>query len=99
MACGCIGNAEAQEKLREIHKKTCGENDITLYRRVQRQGCYWPTMKNDAATILRACPNCSLHEIEHECNFSSEETDWRQKYIDYLKEGALPVDCSNIREV
>lgn len=30
----CIGPGEAEKKLRQIHDKTCGENEISLYRRI-----------------------------------------------------------------
>lgn len=39
---------EAKERLPQIHDKTCGENEISLCRKVQRQGYYWPSIKADA---------------------------------------------------
>ncbi|KAH7838883.1 hypothetical protein Vadar_032240 [Vaccinium darrowii] len=94
----CIGLEEAKAKLRQIHDATCGENDISLYQRVQRQGYYWPSMKTDAADMTKSCDGCTLTISGQECCFS-EEQDWRQKYIDFLQEGALPVEKERGRQV
>ncbi|KAI8530216.1 hypothetical protein RHMOL_Rhmol11G0038700 [Rhododendron molle] len=47
----CIGEEEAKIKVQEVHEQSCGTGDITLYRRLQRQGYYWPTMATDAAEL------------------------------------------------
>ena len=44
----CVGQEEAQRKLKEIHDKTCGScGEVSLYRRLQRAGFYWPSMGKD----------------------------------------------------
>ena len=44
----CVGQEEAQRKLKEIHDKTCGScGEVNLYRRLQRAGFYWPSMGID----------------------------------------------------
>ncbi|KAG5524128.1 hypothetical protein RHGRI_030950 [Rhododendron griersonianum] len=68
----CVGLGEVKTKLRQIHDKTCGENEISLYRRVQRQGYYWPSMKEDAAKVLRTCQKCMLYAVEAECCLMEE---------------------------
>ena len=45
----CVGQEEAQRKLKKIHDKTCGScGEVSLYRRLQRAGFYWPSMGKDA---------------------------------------------------
>ncbi|KAI8550803.1 hypothetical protein RHMOL_Rhmol06G0135900 [Rhododendron molle] len=34
----CIGEEEAKVKIREVHERSCGTRDVSLYRRLQRQG-------------------------------------------------------------
>ena len=39
----CVGHEEAQRKLKEVHNKTCRVcSKVSLYRRLQRAGFYWP---------------------------------------------------------
>ena len=48
----CVGQKEAQKKLKEVHDKTCGfcgENN--LYLRFQRVGFYWPSMGKDTDQV------------------------------------------------
>ncbi|KAG5540845.1 hypothetical protein RHGRI_020924 [Rhododendron griersonianum] len=51
----CIDAKEAEEVLDRIHIDNCADNKIALYRRIQRQGYYWPTMKKDADLIAKNC--------------------------------------------
>ena len=38
----CVGQEEAQRKLKEVHDKACGScRNVSLYRRLQRAGFYW----------------------------------------------------------
>ena len=42
----CIDEGEAQRRLKEIHEAICGvEHVVSLYRRLERKGYYWPSMK------------------------------------------------------
>ncbi|KAG5552094.1 hypothetical protein RHGRI_010249 [Rhododendron griersonianum] len=91
----CICAKEAEEVLDRIHIDNCADNEIALYRRIQRQGYYWPTMKKEADLITKNCTRCSLYMAQPEClmaNTDNQEVDWRQVYIDYLREGALPTE-------
>ena len=37
----CVGQEEAQRKLKKVHDKTCGSyGEVNLYRRLQRAGFY-----------------------------------------------------------
>ena len=41
----CVGQEKAQRKLKEVHDKTCKScGEVSLYRRLQRAGFYWPNM-------------------------------------------------------
>lgn len=44
----CIGHEKAQKKLEEVHSKTYGFcRKVSLYRRLQRVGFYWPDMNKE----------------------------------------------------
>ena len=48
----CVGQEEAQRKLREVHDRTCGfYKEVSLYRKLQRVGFYWPSMGKDADQV------------------------------------------------
>ena len=52
----CVGQEKAQRKLKEIHDKTCGScGEVSLYRRLQRAGFYWPSMGKDADRVQTQC--------------------------------------------
>jgi ribonuclease HI len=55
----CISIEEEKEKLSEVHEKTCGDGGaISLYRRLQRLGYFWPNMSAEAVEIQSQCPTC-----------------------------------------
>ena len=57
----CVGQEEAQRKLKEIHDKTCGScGEVSLYRRLQRAGFYWLSMGKDANQVQTRCGTCQL---------------------------------------
>ncbi|KAF7129158.1 hypothetical protein RHSIM_Rhsim10G0123600 [Rhododendron simsii] len=88
----CIGEEEAKVKIQEVHERSCGTRDVSLYRRLQRQGYYWPNMATDAAELQNKCPKCRETPSKAECNFIGVYTDWRKPYIDFLTDGTLPPD-------
>lgn len=45
-----VDMGEAKIKLKEVHEWPCGASDANLYRRVQRQGYYWPDLAKDDVT-------------------------------------------------
>ena len=48
----CVGQDKAQKKLKEVHDKTCGScGEVSLHRRLQRAGFYWPSMGKDADQV------------------------------------------------
>ena len=59
----CVGLEEAQRKLKEIHDKTCGScQEVSLYRRLQRAGFYWPNMGKDADQVQTSVGPASLRQ-------------------------------------
>lgn len=47
---------EAKEELEHIHYSTYADNDISLYKHMQKQGYYWPDMAKDSANIQKKLP-------------------------------------------
>ena len=53
----CLGPTDADYALREVHEEIY-KNHLggkSLAYKVLRQGYYWPTMKKDAAELIRRC--------------------------------------------
>uniref|UniRef100_A0A2N9IWD6 Integrase catalytic domain-containing protein n=1 Tax=Fagus sylvatica TaxID=28930 RepID=A0A2N9IWD6_FAGSY len=70
----CISIEEVKEKLPEVHEKTCGDGGaISLYRRLQRLGYFWPNMSAEAAEIQSQCPTCQFHYSNEEEELSFEK--------------------------
>ena len=49
----CVGQKEAQRKLKEVHDKTYEE--VNIFRRLQIAGFYWPSMGKDANQVQIQC--------------------------------------------
>ena len=48
----CINEKEGKLRLEKLHAQVCGiAEKISLYRRMQRMGYYWPNMNKEAAAI------------------------------------------------
>ena len=48
----CVGEEKTQRKLKEVHDKTCRScGEVSLYRRLQRAGFYWPSMGKDTDQV------------------------------------------------
>ena len=55
----CINEKEGKLRLEELHSQVCGvAKKISLYRRVQRMGYYWPNMNKEVVTIQEKCQKC-----------------------------------------
>uniref|UniRef100_A0A2N9I5K4 Integrase catalytic domain-containing protein n=1 Tax=Fagus sylvatica TaxID=28930 RepID=A0A2N9I5K4_FAGSY len=53
----CVSLQEGTKKLQEVHEKSCElEGGVSLYRRLQRLGYFWPEMSKEAADLQRRCP-------------------------------------------
>lgn len=53
-----ISKNGAKEELERIHNLSCGDNNISLYRLLRRQGYYSPNMGKDAANTQKDCTKC-----------------------------------------
>ena len=89
----CINEKEGNLKLEELHAQACGITEkISLYRRMQRMGYYWPNMNKEAATIQEKCQECRLAIDKEESYAVFVAEDWRVPFIEYLAQGILPTD-------
>ena len=83
----CVGQDEAQKKLKEVYDKTCGScGKVSLYRRLQRVGFYWPNMSKDADRVQTQCGTCQLATNREESYAVFISEDWRSPFVQYLAE-------------
>nr|XP_025669917.1 uncharacterized protein LOC112769645 [Arachis hypogaea] len=59
----CISKEEAEEVMAETHEGACGNHigGRALAAKILRTGYYWPTIKQDCITKVKACDNCQKH--------------------------------------
>ncbi|XP_072052109.1 uncharacterized protein [Arachis hypogaea] len=59
----CISNKEAEEVMAETHEGVCGNHigGRALAAKILRTGYYWPTIKRDCISKVKACDNCQKH--------------------------------------
>jgi ribonuclease HI len=59
----CVAQDKAREMLAEVHEGICGSHQgaKTLAKRIIWAGLYWPTIKSDAATLVRKCEKCQFN--------------------------------------
>lgn len=53
-----MSKVEGKATLQRVHDLSCGDNDISLYRHLYRQGYYWPKMFKEATELQRSCTKC-----------------------------------------
>ena len=57
----CINEKEGKLRLEKLHTQVCGIIEkISLYKRMQRMGYYWPNMNKVATTIKEKCQECQF---------------------------------------
>ncbi|XP_021825361.1 uncharacterized protein LOC110766353 [Prunus avium] len=95
-----IGLTEARRRLQEVHEATCNlEPIISLYRRLQRKGYYWPEMKKQAAEVQTNCPKCATIPSTEESFTISFAEDWRAPYLAFFIEGILPSNTKHAHKL
>ena len=89
----CINEKEGKLRLEELHTQACGVAEkISLYRRMERMGYYWPNMNKEAATIQEKCQECQLSIDKKESYILFVTEGWRTPFMEYLAQGILPTD-------
>ncbi|KAJ1385748.1 Ribonuclease H-like superfamily [Sesbania bispinosa] len=84
----CVTEREGGKKLECLHQAMCGQEGPSLYRRMQRIGMYWPSMKVHWEEVQRACPCC--REGREALEVNTVEDDWRYALKEYLSFRILP---------
>ncbi|GKF19218.1 reverse transcriptase domain-containing protein, partial [Tanacetum coccineum] len=58
-----VGPLQANYVIREIHIGSCGMHSgpRAIVKKPMRQGCYWPTMHEDAKKEIQKCDSCQIH--------------------------------------
>ena len=78
----CVGQEEAQRKLKEIHDKTYGScGEVSLYCKLQRASLYWSNMGKDADRVQTQCGTCQLAVDRKESYLVFISEDWRSPFI------------------
>ncbi|XP_057518009.1 uncharacterized protein LOC130798929 [Amaranthus tricolor] len=59
----CVSPEEGNYILREIHEGGCGihQGVRTVIGKILRSGYYWPSLREDAETLVKRCPECQYH--------------------------------------
>jgi len=87
----CLSPDESTKRLKEVHEKSCGSSGpISLYRRLQRLGYYWPEMSKQATAIQEQCTNCQYTFDQMESYAVFTISDWRIPFLEYLIKDILP---------
>jgi len=71
----CVASSEGKQLLNEIHEGSCGSHNgpRALVVKAFRQGFYWPTAINDAATLVQHCEGCQL-SVTHSNRLGAQTT-------------------------
>ncbi|XP_026441535.1 uncharacterized protein LOC113340625 [Papaver somniferum] len=101
----CLGKEEVQHQLDRVHDEVCGITSVvTLYRRLQRlgyywPGYYWPEMEAQSRSLQKTCSNCQAPPHQSEFFNINLAGDWQRSYISYLCDGILPTNKENASKI
>jgi hypothetical protein len=92
----CVSLREAARKLTEVHEKSSEFSDgVSLYRRLQRLGYFWPNMSKEAASLQKQCSFCPHQHESDQVYATFVSSNWRTPFLEYLIENVLPL-TSNV---
>lgn len=77
-----LSTAAAKEELQRVHELSSGNNDVSLYKCLQRQEYYWPKVAKEAAKLHSVYPRCQEPLDTKESLFIQSAGDWREPYLD-----------------
>ncbi|KAJ1394091.1 Ribonuclease H-like superfamily [Sesbania bispinosa] len=86
----CVAESAGMQKADNLHHATCNVEGPSLYRRMQRVGMFWPTMKAYCDQVQANCASC--REAKEWVGINVIEGDWRQPIRQYLEKGTLPLE-------
>ena len=72
-------------RLEVLHNQAYGiTKKISLYRRMQRMGYYWPDINRDATTVQEECQKCWLSVDKEESYVVFVTKYWKTLFMEYL---------------
>uniref|UniRef100_A0A2N9H4E1 Uncharacterized protein n=1 Tax=Fagus sylvatica TaxID=28930 RepID=A0A2N9H4E1_FAGSY len=98
----CVSLQEAAKKLTEVHERCCELRDgVSLYRRLQRLGYFWPSMSKEAASLQEQCSFCQHQHESDQVYATFVSSDWRTPFLEYFIENGFhgdPLRCLSLAE-
>uniref|UniRef100_A0A2N9E8D5 Integrase catalytic domain-containing protein n=1 Tax=Fagus sylvatica TaxID=28930 RepID=A0A2N9E8D5_FAGSY len=89
----CVNLQEAAKKLTEVHERCCELRDgVSLYRRLQRLGYFWPSMSKEAASLQEQCSFCQHQHESDQIYATFVSSDWRTPFLEYFIEKCPTAD-------
>lgn len=90
---------DAKMEVKRVHNIYCEDNDISMYRRLQRKWYYRPDMSKDAFELQRNRAKCQESLYVGESSFVQEAGYWRQSYLDFVQRRLLPLKLTDAMKI